>query len=74
MSSARRHPAEQADTSLALRCVAAENELERLRAVLRSLISCGSTSPTITAMAMNTLEAGSGDAWLARRSDSNKEE
>lgn len=39
-------------------------EIERLRTVLRSLISCGGTSPIIKAMAMNTLEMGSGDAWL----------
>lgn len=42
--------------------------VEDHRTVLRSLISCGNTSPTIKAMAMNTLEAGSGDAWLASRS------
>lgn len=47
----------------------AEGEIERLRTVLRSLISCGGTSPIIRAMAMNTLEAGSGDRWLAARSE-----
>ena len=46
-----------------------EPEVERLRTVLRSLISCGGTSPIIKAMAMNTLEAGSGDAWLSKRAD-----
>lgn len=45
----------------------AEAEVERLRTVLRSLISCGGTSANIRATAMNTLEAGSGDAWLATR-------
>lgn len=60
----RRHPTEQADTSLSIRCVAAENEVERLRTVLRSLISCGGTSDNIRAIAMNTLEPGSGDRWL----------
>lgn len=42
-------------------------QVEALRAVLRSLISCGGTSPTIKAMAMNQLEVGSGDVWLASR-------
>lgn len=48
------------------RMVTAEAKAEALEAVLRSLISCGGTSPTIKAMAMNTLEPGSGDAWLAK--------
>lgn len=43
--------------------------VEALETVLRSLISSGGTSPIIRAMAMNTLEAGSGDAWLAKRGD-----
>ena len=46
---------------------AGAGQIEALRTVLRSLISCGGTSPTIKAMAMNTLEPGSGDAWLANR-------
>lgn len=44
-----------------------EGEIERLRTVLRSLISCGGTSPGIRALAMNTLETGSGDRWLDAR-------
>jgi len=46
-----------------------EAEIERLRTVLRSLISCGGTSATIKAMAMNTLEPGSGDTWLSSRTE-----
>ncbi len=50
-----------------IQCTKALLRIEALEAVLRSLISCGGTSPTIQAMAMNTLQAGSGDAWLASR-------
>lgn len=50
-------------------------QLEELRTVLQSLISCGGTSPLIKAMAMNVLEADSGDAWLrARQQTSNTTE
>ncbi len=44
----------------------AEAEADRLRTVLRSLLSCDGMSENARATAMNTLEAGSGDAWLAR--------
>ena len=43
---------------------------ERLRAVLRSLISSGSMHPISQALAMNTLEPGSGDEWLEKRTAS----
>lgn len=47
----------------------ADQKIEHLRAVLRALISCGGTSPIIRATAMNTLEPGSGDKWLASPSE-----
>lgn len=53
--------------SVGERC--AHCEVERLRTVLRSLISSGGTSATIKALAMNTLEPGSGDAWLHKGKD-----
>lgn len=63
------------DPSCTLACLiqgvkdGAESKADDLRTVLRSLISCGGTSATIKAMAMNTLEAGSGDAWLSKRAN-----
>lgn len=66
----RRNPFEHthdAEDHLADRLRSAEAETERLRTVLRSLISSGGTSPIIKSMAMNALEPGTGDAWLARR-------
>jgi hypothetical protein len=61
--------AAEANARLRARVEALEHTIEGLRTVLRSLISCGSTSATIKAMAMNTLEPGSGDAWLAGRTE-----
>lgn len=42
-------------------------ENEDLRTVLRALTSCSGMSDTIRAIAMNTLEPGSGDRWLDSR-------
>lgn len=43
------------------------DEVERLRTILRSVISAGGLGPIATALAMNALDAGSGDAWLEKR-------
>ncbi len=63
-SRARAYPTAEERTEEAVRL---REENDGLRVVLRALISCGGTSATIKAMAMNTLEAGSGDEWLATR-------
>lgn len=58
-----RHP----DQSHEVRARTAEAEVERLRTVLATLISSSHLHPFSKALAMNTLEPGSGDAWLEKR-------
>ena len=50
--------------------VASEGQIDALRTVLRTLAAAPEMSPITRALAMNTLEPGSGDKWLdGRRSE-----
>jgi vacuolar-type H+-ATPase subunit E/Vma4 len=60
------------DEALATRNQAIE-DAEKLRTVLRAIASTGSLTGNLRALAMNTLEPGSGDKWLSESNSPGQE-